>query len=140
MRASQDRAGQRVLNTGFRLNEGSTATYHKPRCNPRFYGGSMGAQRINTCSVRVSLIQLGLKFGEVRNFALVSSFHMQESARESENYSSKANSYNEILCRSRTVSPGENAAMSRLQLKGLEKCLHLRRGIGERGVESMSIS
>ena len=65
---------------------------------------------------------------------------MQQSARESEHYSWKANSYNEILCRSRTVSPGENAAMSRLQLKGLEKCLHLRRGIGERGVESTAIS
>ncbi len=30
--------------------------------------------------------------------------------------------------------------MSRLQLKGLEMCLHLRGGIGERGVESMEIS
>jgi hypothetical protein len=32
------------------------------------------------------------------------------------------------------------AAMSRLQLKGLEKCLHLHGGIGERGVKSMAIS
>jgi hypothetical protein len=45
-----------------------------------------------------------------------------------------------MLCWSITVSPGENAAMSRLQLKGLEKFLHLRVGIGERGVESTAIS
>ncbi len=100
----------------------------------------MGAQRINKCNVRVSLIQLGLKFGEARNFALASSFHMQQSAGESEHYSWKANSYNERRCRSIIVSPGENAAISRLQLMGLEKCLHLRRGIGERGVESMASS
>jgi hypothetical protein len=65
---------------------------------------------------------------------------MQQSARESEHYSWKANSYNEMRCGSITVSTGVNAAMSRLQLKGLEKCLHLRGWIRERGVESMAIS
>jgi hypothetical protein len=45
-----------------------------------------------------------------------------------------------MRCESITVSSGINAAMSRLQPKGLEMCLHLRRGMEERGVESMAIS
>ncbi len=65
---------------------------------------------------------------------------MQQFARVSAHYSWKANNYNEMRYGGITVSPGENEAMSRLQLTRLEKCLHLRGGIGERGVESMAIS
>jgi hypothetical protein len=64
---------------------------------------------------------------------------MQQSARVSD-YSWKAKNYNEMWCWSITVSPGENAAMSRLQLKGLERSLHLCGGIGEKGVKSTAIS
>jgi hypothetical protein len=64
---------------------------------------------------------------------------MQQPAYESKHYSWKANNYNEMRCKNITVSPEKNAAMSRLQRKGLEMGLHLRGGMEERGVESMAI-
>jgi hypothetical protein len=47
--------------------------------------------------------------------------------------------YNEVQCRSATVSPVENTDMSRFQRNELEMCLHLRGEMKEKGVKSMVI-